>query len=690
MSFSLASPGIQTNEYDVTTIVPAIASSPACVAGLFRWGPVNVPTLVSSEPNLVQVFQSPTNFNAETFFVSADYLAYASALYVTRTVNSVDTFSAVATSANGTVTSNASVTIFNTSDYQVKIGNAGYSSSEQLLYIAKYPGAIGSSLKISVCDSPNAYFQNCFSAFHSAGDGTASVNVAAITVGFNIGSNTFTLSTGSANDAVAIAAVFTVGDILSVGNTTLGFNSMKLSNTVISGSNVTLQTLSPYSLASALVANSVAAANGSATFNRYWEYYKNVSKSPNTTPYVQTVAPAASGDEIHIVIVDQDGLFSTVPGQVLEVWQSLSRATDAQNQNGQNNYYAEVINQSSKFAWWANDRLTNYSNTSINMTTLNTNPLSMAFSGGTDGAGTEANVSPGVIANGYNMYISPEDISVGLVLAGKPIGGVSNTQNGNYIINNIVTVRRDCVVFISPDGVINNAGNEASYIVNSFCPQLTPTSYAFIDSGYKYRYDKYNNIYRYTPLNGDMAGCCSYTDSVRAPWYSPAGMNRGQIKNVIKLAYNPKQTDRDTLYQASVNPVISSPSLGTLLYGDITFLQQPSAFSRINVRRLFIVLEKAISVAAKSLLFEFNDAFTQAQFINMVDPYLRQVMGQRGIYDYQIVCDDTNNTPQVVDNNQFIGDIYIKPARSINFIQLNFVAVATEVAFSEIVGTLGF
>ena len=243
------------------------------------------------------------------------------------------------------------------------------------------------------------------------------------------------------------------------------------------------------------------------------------------------------------------------------------------------------------------------------------------------------------------------------------------------------------MVFVSPeqDDVVNNSGSESTTVITT-AGTYTKSSYAVMDSGYKYQYDKYNDVYRWVPLNGDIAGLCVRTDNERDPWFSPAGLNRGVIKNVVRLAWNPTKAERDELYKAGVNPVVTFPGEGTILYGDKTLLNRPSAFDRINVRRLFIVLEKSITKAARSSLFEFNDEFTRAAFVNIVEPFLRDVQGRRGIYDYRVVADTTNNTAEVIDQNQFVGDIYIKPARSINFIQLNFTAVRTGVAFEEIVG----
>jgi phage tail sheath protein FI len=288
---------------------------------------------------------------------------------------------------------------------------------------------------------------------------------------------------------------------------------------------------------------------------------------------------------------------------------------------------------------------------------------------------------------GYDLFASAEDVDVSLILTGTARGGTNGEQIPNYLIDNIAEKRKDCVVFVSPQraDVVNAAGNEATNVV-TFRNSLRSTSYAVLDSGYKYQYDKYNDLYRYIPLNGDTAGLCVRTDDTRDPWYSPAGFNRGQVKNIVKLAFNPRQADRDILYKAGVNPVVTFPGQGTVLYGDKTLLAKPSAFDRINVRRLFIVLEKAIATATKFTLFEFNDDFTRAQFRNLVEPFLRDVQGRRGIYEFQVVCDTTNNTGEVIDRNEFIGDIYIKPAKSINFIQLNFVAVRTGVEFSEVVG----
>ena len=367
----------------------------------------------------------------------------------------------------------------------------------------------------------------------------------------------------------------------------------------------------------------------------------------------------------------------------------MSRATDAIGEDGTTAFYKTVINDNSRYVWATNDRSEAVTATATSLTNSTTSlPYSKSFVGGRDGV-TESNASVAALASAYDLFSDASSVDVSLLMTGKSIGASNGAQLANYLIDNIAEVRKDCVVFISPEkaDVVGAAadGSQASNIV-TFRQSVRNSSYAFIDSGYKYQYDKYNDVYRYVPLNGDIAGLTARSDDLRDPWFSPAGYNRGQIKNLVKLAYSPSKTDRDLLYKNDVNPVITQPGQGTVLFGDKTALGRPSAFDRINVRRLFIVLEKTIATAANQMLFEFNDEFTRAQFLNLIEPFLRDVQGRRGITDFRVVCDETNNTPEVVDTNRFVGDIYIKPAKSINFIQLNFVAVRSGVEFNEVVG----
>ena len=410
-----------------------------------------------------------------------------------------------------------------------------------------------------------------------------------------------------------------------------------------------------------------------------WSYKSYFPSAPGTSEYVS--AAGGSNDEMHIIVIDADGLFTGTQGTVLETYGFLSKASDA-SLNGATNYYRQVIFNQSAYVYSTDP--VDYGNTALSWGRTANNvfvsPINQTLNlqKGTDAAVTEGNLE-----SAYDLFSNKEEYDISLVLTGDASANVQQ-----HVIDNVANSRKDCVAFISPpsSAVVNNAGSESSSITSWLTSLARSSSYAVADSGWKYMYDKYNNVYRYVPLNGDIAGLCVNTDTIRDPWFSPAGFNRGQIKNAIKLAWNPNKTYRDTLYSAGVNPVVSFPGQGIVLFGDKTLQNKPSAFDRINVRRLFIVLEKAISQAAQFSLFEFNDEFTRAQFTALVTPFLRDVQGRRGIYDFRVVCDTTNNTPQVIDTNQFVGDIYIKPARSINFIQLNFVAVGTGVDFTTIVG----
>ena len=365
----------------------------------------------------------------------------------------------------------------------------------------------------------------------------------------------------------------------------------------------------------------------------------------------------------------------------------MSRATDAKTESGESNYWIDVIERQSQWI---------YAKGAYNLAANVTGATSSALSGslatidslklGVDSS-AEGSIALADVTDGYDLFKSAEDIDISLILQGKAIGGTNGAGLAKYIVDNICESRKDCVLFASPDkgDVVDNIGSELDDI-KTFRNDITNSSYAFLDSGYKYQYDKYDDVYRYIPLNGDIAGLAVRSDELRDAWFSPAGYNRGGIKNLVKLAFNPKKAERDGLYQSDINPVVTFPGQGTILFGDKTLLGKPSAFDRINVRRLFIVLEKAISTASKFSLFEFNDAFTRSQFKNLVEPFLRDIQGRRGIVDFRVVCDETNNTGEVIDRNEFIGDIYVKPSRSINFIQLNFVAVRSGVEFSEVVG----
>ena len=380
-------------------------------------------------------------------------------------------------------------------------------------------------------------------------------------------------------------------------------------------------------------------------------------------------------------------------GTILETFESVSQANDAKTSQGSSNYYPNVIYAQSKFIYWI-DHIATLSDGLAKKGTTFDNTVGDAFvvsstslaSGTDDFAATNAE-----IATAYEKFNDADNVDLSLLICGPSQTGADATGDTKATaVMDIATARKDCVAFVSPartDVVgVANAITQANN-VKSFADGLPSTSYAVIDSGYKYMYDRYNDVYRFVPLNGDTAGLCARTDSVADAWFSPGGFNRGQVRGAVKLAFNPNQAQRDDLYKARVNPVVSFPGQGTVLFGDKTAQSKPSAFDRINVRRLFIVLEKAVSTAAKFQLFEFNDEFTRAQFRNLVEPFLRDVQGRRGLTDFSVICDDTNNTGDVIDRNEFRADIFIKPARSINFIQLNFVATRSGVAFSEVAGS---
>jgi hypothetical protein len=430
-----------------------------------------------------------------------------------------------------------------------------------------------------------------------------------------------------------------------------------------------------------------------ADANNYgsWAYSGYFSAAPGTSTYASTAGGA--NDEIHIIVIDAGGAFTGTKGTVLETFPFLSKASDAAL-NGKSNFWKQVVFDSSRYIFAMDPPNYSTTNATWNRPALNNTfatlptPYTVTLVAGNDDLGTTANT-----VAGFAEFANKEAVNVDLVMTG---GADVTTQQ--YVIDNIVGVdvnpalsaRRDCVAFISPpiSAVVNNPGGEMNLITTWLTSLSRASSYVMADSGWKYQFDRYNNVYRWIPLNGDIAGLCVNTDAIRDPWFSPAGLNRGSIKNAIKLAWNPNKTYRDILYSAGVNPVVSLPGSGTVLFGDKTLQPKPSAFDRINVRRLFITLEKAVAKSAQYSMFEFNDEFTRAQFVSTVTPFLRDIQGRRGITDFKVICDTTNNTPQVIDSNQFVGDIYVKPARSINFIQLNFIAVATGVNFTTVVGSV--
>ena len=714
------SPGVNVSEIDLTTIVPSVSSTFGGVAGVFKWGPIEDRVLVGSEDELVTVFGQPNANNHETFFTAANFLAYGNQLYVSRAAESAYNSFAYADNTLAIDFSNT-ILIKNLSDFESQ-----YTSLETTYanvdFVAKYAGELGDSLKISICTSLAGY-QTDLIAYADVASNTAvmesntsfsfTVNKSekyANVVYQHIASNNLAIAAGIYYANVAVndfRSRLNIGDVILVGNSTTGTQYMTISSLDISeqygimnGSNtigygifLNIGFTDIFKQKSSFaVANQFDEGTGLSTSfgTRFWEYHNAVVPGPGTSNYVASRnANTSVSDEVHIIVVDAGGKFTGIPGEILEVWSNLSVAKDAKGEQGGSIYYRDVLNKSSRYIWSTSNLLSvantpQMGNDPALAVSMTDNYMS-TFVHGSDGE-DENSIMIGKVLTAYDKFKSTEDVDISLILGGKARGNVGE-DIANYIIDNICEYRKDCVAFITPDfnATVNNPGQELDNLL-AYRNVITSSSYAVMDSGYKYQYDKYNDVYRWIPLNGDIAGLCVRTDNVRDPWYSPAGFNRGVIKNVVKLSYNPDKADRDVLYRNGINPVVTFPGRGTILYGDKTLLAKPSAFDRINVRRLFIVLEKTIATAAKSTLFEFNDDFTRAGFRNLVEPYLRDIQGRRGIYDFKVVCDTTNNTPEVIDRNEFRGDIYVKPARSINFIQLNFVAVRTGVQFEEIVG----
>jgi hypothetical protein len=592
MAFQL-SPGVNVSEIDLTTVVPAVATTEGAIAGVFRWGPTDEPILIGSEIDLVNRFGEPfantTWSNAETFFTAANFLSYSDALYVVRAV----------------------------SDDAAKASNTNYE--------AAYHGAMGNDVTVAWCD------ESSFGAANNAS--TLTISASSTTGTITASGNTSAHGLTAGEDAVVLNGTGGNDQVLKI---------VTITDATEETSNGVFETTSTITFDKKFIG--VAAYN--TTFQSQWAYADQFDAAPTA---------GTGGKGYHALVIKG--------GVVQEKFENMSDTSTDKKYDGSSSFIDNVLESSN----WVRAKTAASTATGYAVEVL---------ANGDDGDG-EADIAAGKIAIGWDQFKATENIDVSLLLTGYP-----NQTIQNYVIDNIAESRKDAIAFLSPD-VSNTA--TAQEIVTAVAG-TSASSYAVVDSGYKYQYDKYNDVYRWIPLNGDVAGLCARTDDARDPWFSPAGYSRGNVKNVVKLALNPSKSERDLLYKNGINPVITQAGQGTLLFGDKTFLATPSAFDSINVRRLFILLEKAISTASNSTLFEFNDEFTRAQFRNLVEPFLRDVQGRRGIYDFRVVCDETNNTSQIIDSNQFVGDIYIKPARAINFIQLNFVAVRTGVEFSEIVG----
>jgi hypothetical protein len=722
MPFQL-SPGVAVVEKDFTSIVPAVSTSAGAFAGAFQWGPVLAPTRVSSEVDLVRIFGKPADDNAQSFFTAANFLSYTNNLLVVRadtgnhrnavatqtgTVTSVTmgatgsgydslatpptvTFSAPQTAGGVTAAGTAVLSGGAVTAVTIANGGTGYTGTPTVTFSApQVAGGVtatgtvttsgGIVTGISITDGGSGYTHA--PTVTISGGGGSNASAGAVTVsGSSITGIVITTAGSGYNSAPTVTIAAPTSGVTATATSVITVGGIKINN-----SN---DYLSSYSNGEGLVGeyaarypgklgNSLLVSMADSASYAAWAFKGAFDGAPGTSPYASSVG--GSNDELHVVIVDEDGLWTGAPGTVLEKFAFVSKASDSKRSDGTNNYYKDVVNSRSEFVYWM-DHPTSGANwgsasAGVSFTTIST-AVTRSLSGGVD----DLTATDGQLQSAYALFADDTQYDISLV----PLGNVSATV-ANYVIG-IAESRLDCVVFASANSngqPIIGSGSAATDAIVAYRNALPSTSYAVLDSGFKYQYDRYNDKYRWVPLNGDTAGLCARTDYQNDPWFSPGGLNRGQIKNVVKLAHNPTKTDRDALYKAGVNPVVTFPGEGTVLFGDKTLLAKPSAFDRINVRRLFIVLEKAIATAAKFQLFEFNDGFTRAQFKNLVEPFLRDVQGRRGITDFVVKCDESNNTGQVIDANQFVADIYVKPNRSINFITLNFIAARSSISFTEL------
>ena len=662
----LVSPGVQVNEIDLTNVVPAVDTTIGAIAGPFEKGPVSVVTTITNEDDLVRIFGKPQSSNFEFFFTAANFLKYSNTLKVVRAESGILNAGA-----------NSGILIRDTDHYLESFSTGQGSHGE---WAARTAGTHGNSIRVEICAEADAYEQITSSSVLTVTEDAVGATTIAV------------------DDVNASGETFNVGDLISFYSDSAAATPVDERNeyevTAIDTSANTLTIRLKDDPNGAGLQNIVP---DNSFIKRRWKYYDLFDGPPGTSQWATDNA-RGSNDELHVVVADATGDITGFDTDsagnrtkgVVETFSRMSKNPIAKTAQGNSNYYPDVIYRESAFIYWT-DHISAGSNWGTDTTSTYTDVDTITIdtlSGGTD----DYSVTAGELELAYDKFSDTESVDVNLVLGG-PSGHVNDTSGGQdthvTMITNLVEGRRDCVGFVSPYraatvGVTSSVtATENLKVAYDLCPS---SSYMVFDSGYKYMYDKYNDVFRFVPLNGDIAGLCAFTDSVRDAWFSPAGFNRGNIRGAVKLSYNPNKGERDILYRARINPVINFPGQGVVLFGDKTALNKTSAFDRINVRRLFLVLEKAISTAAKFQLFEFNDEFTRAQFRNLIEPFLRDVQGRRGISDFKVVADSTNNTGEVIDRNEFIGDIFIKPNRSINFITLNFIATRSGIEFSEVGG----
>jgi len=636
-----ASPGVVINEIDLTRPgQDAITSNVGAFAGPFAKGPMRTPVLVNTEAELVSIFGLPTDSNAEYWWSVSNFLEYGGVCYVVR----VGAEASMRNAAEGTA-----VFCANTDDYLADV--SGYSTG----FLARTAGTWGNSLGVAVIDSGADYLLT----YDTALDTPPTVGA------------TVTLSTGTGICYSIDTVNKQIGYIKLTGTTPV------VNDTIEDGATDPVITAVQDWYDQQI-------AFGTVLWSR-------IAPRPTTSAFVAGFG--GSLDAMNLVVYDATGGITGQRYSVLETYVGLSKAKGATNAQGDVIYFVDALTNRSNYIY-ATSTVSVISAGTLNnsKTVLGSTTYTAAFKYLTSTAATLAGGVDGLTSTlgeeeaGYDKFDHPENYKINYLLMGPGRSSVDDTvTKANYIIS-IAISRADCIAFVSPPRIsvldITNTTTITDNII-AFANRITSTSYAVLDSGYKQMYDRFADVYRYVPLNPDIAGLMVYTARVAEAWYSPAGVSRGQIRNVERLAYNPKKSQRDQLYVKRVNPVISVGGQGTYLAGDRTALGEVSAFDRINVRALFLILEATISGPAAEMMFQFNNDTNRALFRNLVDPFLREVKAKQGITDYLVVCDTTNNTPEVEDRQEFIADIYVKPSRSINYVTLNFVATRSGVSFAE-------
>lgn len=691
MSFQV-SPGVEVKEIDLTNVIPAVSTSIGGFAGYFKWGPVNQVTLLSSENELARQFGKPdiSDHYAVPFLQAASFLQYGSALKVVRAESSDN----AANAASSTTALTGQVIDFDvsynsdTGDFVITRDGRSVSEIEMTAdntYIFRQEDSsnVNHRFELSSNDDVDSPFSITEDGFTQTTAGTAG----------SIGAYTqIAIDSDPASGDLYIVD----SDVEAFVNVTFKISIIDAQDSIFIGNNTDFEDGNFTNDTDSLFAARYPGEYGNS-LNVHVLTNKNFSSCPARTLFDS----APTGNEVHIAVQDMDGKWGEAKSY-LETFPFVSLSPTAKKETGSTNYIKEIINTSSQYIYVVGDNnvIDDISNTYASPVSPDSPDSSygapadspstiykhaVRLSGGQE----SSSLTQGDIEDALDYLSDSETEDVNLLFSQIAATGAA-LQNK---VHTIAFDRKDCVAFLSPpiSATKGKSGSDAKTAIEEFAndPTIlrgTEGSYGVIDSGAVYVYDRYNDIYRFIPANGHVAGLCAKTDDVAEPWFSPAGFNRGGLRGIVKLAFNPNKAQRDELYKAGVNPIATFPGQGTVLFGDKTAQAKPSAFDRINVRRLFIVLEKAIATAAKFQLFELNDEFTRATFRNAVEPFLRDVQGRRGITDFAVICDETNNTGEVIDTNRFVADIYIKPARSINFITLNFIATRTGVDFAEVAG----